>query len=203
MSRCPGPPASHAHPPGPGHLSLLSLDRLFPPPFSCPIPSILWDSFRGHLGEALPGALGLSDSCSSKHCAHAHQPAFTQCPRAPGTLAENETEAVSALVALTFPGRWDEETNRKRPDCGQDVRRTEHDGVTGRPREMGGQTRERLQGDVDEEVESACKWLREEHWLRAWRALGWEHSRCVPGTARRPGGWGRGSHRGRGGQRGG
>lgn len=31
-----------------------------------------------------------------------------------------------------------------------------------------------------------CKRLRGEHWLSAWRALGWEHSWCVPGTPRRP-----------------
>lgn len=102
----------------PGHAIL--------PPFSCPNPRRPLGCISGSPWRSVARRSGLSESCSSKHSAHAHisQRSFSAC-ELQGLRAETDTEEVSALMELTFPGRWDEETNRKRPDSGQDVRRTE------------------------------------------------------------------------------
>lgn len=166
--------------PFPGHLSLLRV-----PAWTCYPPSLLLPKSQAafgmhHLGEAFPGTLGLSGSCSSKHFAHAHisQRSFSAC-ELQGHRAENEIEEVSALMELICLGRRDEETNRKRPDGGQDVWRAKA--------LWGGRAAARDGWLWMRRQSRPCRWLREEHWLGARRALEWEHSWCAPGTARRPG----------------
>lgn len=67
--------------------------------------------------------------------------------------------------------------------CGE----LKHDGVTGRPLEMGGQTRESLQGDVDDEIESAVQMAERKTLAQRMEGPGVGTQLVCSRTARRPG----------------